>query len=49
MGTFKEWMLTQFNRDQLSDIVRSGVNAGFIGLTCFRETSNLYEEFHEDI
>lgn len=49
MGTFKEWMLNQFNRDQLSDIIRSGVSAGFVGLTYFRETSNLYGEFHEDI
>ncbi len=49
MGTFKEWMLNQFNRDELSDIVKNGAISGFHGLIYYHETTALYNQFHEEI
>ncbi len=47
--TFKEWMLNQFDRDELSDICTHGANAGWPGLIYYSDTNNLYEKYSEDI
>lgn len=47
--TFREWMLNQFDRDELSDICTHGANAGWSGLIYYSDTSDLYEKYNEDI
>ena len=47
--TFREWMLNQFDRDELSDICTHGANAGRSGLIYYSDTSDLYEKYSEDI
>jgi hypothetical protein len=47
--TFKDWMLKQFNRMQMRDMVNNGANCGFAGLTYYCETTKLYQRFHHDI
>lgn len=47
--TFKEWMINQFEPEELADIVRHGVSGGFGGLTYCRETAELYQEYKGEI
>ena len=46
---FKEWMEEQFERDELKDIAQHGASAGWSGLIYYRETSELYERFEENL
>ena len=47
--TFKDWLEEQFERDELQDIAQHGASAGWSGLIYYRETSELYERFEEDL
>lgn len=47
--TFREWMLNQFDHNELSDICTHGANAGWSGLIYYSDTSDLYEKYSEDI
>ena len=48
-ATFKRWMRANFNRSQLSDMVRHGANTGWAGLTYYTDTSALYARYKEEI
>lgn len=49
MSTFEEWMLDQFETEELEDMVNNGVSGGFSGLIYYEETRKLYKEFQEEI
>ena len=46
--SFKAWMLANFTKDELPDIARQ-VDAGWAGLTYYKDTVALYEKFDEEI
>ena len=51
-NTFREWMEEQYGDDfksTCSDIASHGVDCGFSGLTYYRETCKLYEEYENEI
>ena len=47
--TFKDWMLENFNHNELKDLARFGAQNGFHGLIYYYETSALYQKYYEDI
>jgi hypothetical protein len=47
--TFKEWMLKEFEDQELKDVVTHGVDGGFSGLTYYTETVKLFEEHKDEI
>lgn len=47
--TFKEWMLHQFEHNELADLCNHGAQGGFSGLIYYHETTALYNQYHEDI
>ncbi len=49
MKTFESWMRKQFDRSQLKDIVKHGVQGGFSGLIYYSETTALYRKFKDEI
>jgi len=49
MKTFKKWMLNNFEKSELSDMVKHGVASGFSGLIYYSETTALYRRYQEQI
>lgn len=49
MNTFKEWMLSNFSRDELADMCRHGANVGWHGLIYYSETTKLYQQYKDEI
>jgi hypothetical protein len=49
MKTFESWMRRHFDRGQLSDMVKHGVQGGFPGLIYYSETTALYRKFQDEI
>jgi hypothetical protein len=49
MKTFESWMRKQFDRGELSDMVKHGVQGGFHGLIYYSETTKLYRKFKDEI
>ena len=47
--TFKEWMLNQYEHDELANLCQHGAQNGFSELTYYDETTALYEKYHDDI
>jgi hypothetical protein len=47
--TLKEWMLNQFEPEELRDIVNNGVDSGFSGLIYYNDTVHLFETFKDEI
>ena len=46
---FRDWMLAQFEHNQLADICNHGVNGGFSGLIYTKEINQLYDRYHESL
>ena len=49
MRTFTDWIFKHFDRGTLKDIVNFGCQCGFPGLTMYRETTALYNQYKDDI
>lgn len=47
--TFKDWMKSHFDENQLSDICTYGCQGGFPCLTYYDDTCHLYNHFKEEI
>ena len=47
--TFKDWMIKEFEEQELKDMVTHGVDGGFHGLIYYSETVKLFEEYRDDI
>lgn len=47
--TFKDWMIERFEKDELQDIITYGMKQGFAGLTYYKETNDLYEQYQDEI
>lgn len=47
--TFEQWMLANFDRDELNDIATHGADTGWGGLTYYRDTDKLYERFGDEL
>ena len=47
--SFNDWMKKTFDRDEMKDIATYGVNAGFHHLTYYKDTTALYQKYHDDI
>lgn len=47
--TFEGWLKANFNRGQLRDIAKEGADAGWVGLTYYRDTTALYNRFEEEL
>jgi len=47
--TFKEWMTEGFSHNELADMVNHGVSGGFGGLIYYSETTQLYQQYKEEI
>ena len=48
-ATFEKWVINTFSKSELSDITNYGANAGFTGLTYYKDTCKLYNKFKEEI
>jgi len=46
---FEAWMKEEFEPDELKDIVEHGCQAGFHGLTYYKDTGRLYRKYHDEI
>ena len=47
--TFRDWMIEQFTKEELEDIVNHGVDSGFSGLIYTKECCDLYDEHCDEI
>ncbi len=47
--TLKEWMMQQFDKDELMDICSYGCISGYPGLIYYSETTELYREYEDEI
>lgn len=47
--SFRQWMMSHFDRTALQDMVRDGVGGGFNGLIYYYETAALYLKFSDEI
>ena len=47
--TFKQWLLRNFDKKNLSDIATNGARMGFTGMSYYRDTSHLYKKFEKEI
>ena len=47
--TFRDWMLANFTKSDLRDMVMHGVDVGFGGLTYYSDTCKLYDRFADEI
>ena len=47
--TFKEWLLRNFDKKDLSDIAIRGARMGCPGMIYYRDTSYLYQKFKKEI
>ena len=47
--TFREWLTSQFDKEDLQDIYSHGCVNGFSGLTYYSDTVSLYEQYKDDI
>lgn len=47
--TFKEWLQEKLDADQIKDLAEHGAAAGWPGLTYYRDTCALYEEYEAEI
>lgn len=48
-GTFREWLAEMLDAEQIEDLATHGADAGWPGLTYYRETRALYERFEGEI
>src|SRR5471030_561947 len=49
LTSFEAWMKKNFDRDQLKDIAQYGTQGGFPRLTYYKDTTALYQKYHEYI
>jgi len=49
MKTLKEWVIDNFDQNEISDICKYGCVDGFSGITYYHETCALYDQYNEDI
>ena len=47
--SFLQWMKSRFPKRELEDIVQYGCQAGWPGLTYYRDTRHLYDKFSDEI
>ena len=47
--SFRDWMLANFTKSDLRDMVMHGVDGGFGGLTYYSDTCKLYDRFADEI
>jgi len=47
--TFKEWMIEEFEEENLKDMVTHGVDGGFDGLIYYNDTTALFEKHKYEI
>ena len=47
--TFREWLLRNFDKKQLSDIATYGARQGFPGMSYYHDTNHLYKKFEKEI
>lgn len=47
--TFKRWLQANLDRNELRGLAEHGADAGWPGLTYYRDTCKLYERFKEEI
>lgn len=47
--TFKEWMLNQFDQNELKDIANYGVDGGFSGLIYTAECVDLHDAYEKEL
>lgn len=47
--TFKNWMKANFTKQEIRDICNYGADAGWHGLTYYRDTCKLYDRFECEI
>jgi len=46
---FAEWLTENLGEDYMEDLANHGAAAGFPGLTYYKDTVKLYEEFEDEI
>jgi hypothetical protein len=49
MKTIKEWVLDQYEMDEIKDITKHGLVGGFSGLTYYTETIAFHDEYETEI
>jgi hypothetical protein len=47
--TFKQWLLRNFDKKDLSDIATNGARMGFTRMSYYQDTSHLYHKFEKEI
>lgn len=47
--TFHDWMLANFDKNELADIARHGADTGYGGLTYTSDTVELFDTYGEEI
>ena len=47
--TFREWLLHNFDKKDLSDIATHGARQGFPGMSYYQDTDHLYRKFEKEI
>ena len=48
-ATFKDWLRETLEPETIQDLAEYGAQAGFPGLTYYKDTSELYERFADEI
>jgi hypothetical protein len=48
-NTFKEWLQETLDADQIKNLANYGADAGWPGLTYYKDTCALYEEYEAEI
>ena len=49
MKTFRNWLVSQYNQDELRDLAERGAQDGFNGMIYHSETSELYKKHYDEI
>ena len=48
-SSFRQWVLDQFNWNQIQDMAEHGVHSGLPGLSGLAQTTQLYEQFEDEV
>jgi hypothetical protein len=49
MNQFKQWMIDNFEHNELADIANHGCSGGVSGMIYYTETAALYKRFSDDL
>lgn len=47
--TLREWVINQFDADEINEMAQHGASGGFTGLIYYSETTELYKKYNKDI